>query len=154
MWCSLYSLCSESELSNPVSGQTRLINPRILASFCRKCQSKIAVRDCAMLGINHIISNTSGMPGAKTTMVDFMLLNALKDLKRRRGFEGLDKDADIKFLTKDIPTSFIQYMAAKLKEEIQKIHFESQLPSKEEQIKWFEKMRQRSKERKKIINNL
>jgi recombination protein RecA len=67
---SLSSLCSESELSNPVSGQTRLINPRILASFCRKCQSKIAVRDCAMLGINHIISNTSGMPGAKTTMVD------------------------------------------------------------------------------------
>jgi len=41
-----------------------------------------------------------------------------------------------------------------IKEEIQKIHFESQLPSKEEQIKWFEKMRQRSKERKKIINNL
>lgn len=50
---------------------------------------------------------------------------ALKDLKRRRIFEGLDKDADIKFLTKDIPTAFIEYMAKKLKEEI---HLQSHVP--------------------------
>jgi SPP1 family phage portal protein len=51
--------------------------------------------------------------------------NALKELKRRRVFEGLDKDADVKFLTKDIPTRFIQYMALKLKEEI---HLQSHVP--------------------------
>lgn len=50
---------------------------------------------------------------------------ALKDLKRRRIFEGLDKDADIRFLTKDIPTNFIDYMAKKLKEEI---HLQSHVP--------------------------
>jgi SPP1 family phage portal protein len=51
--------------------------------------------------------------------------NALKELKRRRVFEGLDKDADVKFLTKDIPTAFIEYMAKKLKEEI---HLQSHVP--------------------------
>jgi Phage portal protein, SPP1 Gp6-like. len=50
---------------------------------------------------------------------------ALKDLKRRRVFEGLDKDADVKFLTKDIPTQFITYMADKLKMEI---HLQSHVP--------------------------
>ena len=50
---------------------------------------------------------------------------ALKDLKRRRIFEGLDKDADVRFLTKDIPTAFIEYMAKKLKEEI---HSQSHVP--------------------------
>lgn len=51
--------------------------------------------------------------------------NALKELKRRRIFEGLDKDAEVKFLTKDIPTTFIEYMARKLKEEI---HLQSHVP--------------------------
>jgi SPP1 family phage portal protein len=51
--------------------------------------------------------------------------NALKELKRRRVFEGLDKDSDVKFLTKDIPTEFIEYMASKLKEEI---HLQSHVP--------------------------
>lgn len=41
-----------------------------------------------------------------------------------------------------------------IKEEIKKTYSKSQLPSREEQLKWFEKMRQRSIERKKMIDNL
>ena len=51
--------------------------------------------------------------------------NALKELKRRRIFEGLDKDADIKFLTKDIPTAFIDSIGTKLREQI---HIQSHVP--------------------------
>jgi SPP1 family phage portal protein len=50
---------------------------------------------------------------------------ALKDLKRRRIFEGLDKDADVKFLTKDIPTAFIEYMSKQLRDQI---HAQSHVP--------------------------
>jgi SPP1 family phage portal protein len=50
---------------------------------------------------------------------------ALQELKRRRVFEGLDKDSDIKFLTKDIPTTFIDSMVKKVKEEI---HLQSHIP--------------------------
>jgi SPP1 family phage portal protein len=53
-------------------------------------------------------------------------LNAtIKNIKQAKIFEGLDKDADIKFLTKDIPTAFINYMADKLKMEI---HLQSHVP--------------------------
>jgi SPP1 family phage portal protein len=51
--------------------------------------------------------------------------NALKEIKRRRIFEGLDKDADIKFLTKDIPTAFIDSIGTKLREQI---HIQSHVP--------------------------
>lgn len=51
--------------------------------------------------------------------------NALQLLKRRRVFENLEKDADIKFLTKDIPTPFIQYMAKEIREQI---HIQSHIP--------------------------
>jgi SPP1 family phage portal protein len=49
----------------------------------------------------------------------------VKNLKQSKVFENLDKDADIKFLTKDIPTAFIEYMARKIKEEI---HLQSHVP--------------------------
>lgn len=50
---------------------------------------------------------------------------ALKLLKRRRIFEYLPGDADIKFLTKDIPTDFIKYMSQALREQI---HVQSHVP--------------------------
>jgi SPP1 family phage portal protein len=53
------------------------------------------------------------------------MAEALKDLKRRRVFEGLDKDADVKFLTKDIPTAFIEYMSKQLRDQI---HSQSHVP--------------------------
>lgn len=53
------------------------------------------------------------------------LNEALKEIKRRRVFEGLDKDADVKFLTKDIPTAFIEYMSKQLRDQI---HAQSHVP--------------------------
>lgn len=55
----------------------------------------------------------------------FKISYALQLLKRRRVFEGLDKDADIKFLTKDIPTPFIQHIGNQLREQI---HIQSHVP--------------------------
>lgn len=49
----------------------------------------------------------------------------LKNIKRRRVFEHLDKDAEISFLTKDIPTQFIQWMSLALREQI---HIQSHVP--------------------------
>jgi len=51
--------------------------------------------------------------------------NALKELKRRRVFEGLSKDAEISFLTKDIPTAFIEHIGRQLREQI---HIQSHVP--------------------------
>jgi len=49
----------------------------------------------------------------------------LRDLKKRRVFENLPKDAEIEFLTKDIPDEFITFMTGLLKEEI---HVQSHVP--------------------------
>ncbi len=50
---------------------------------------------------------------------------ALANLKRYRIFENLDKDADVKFLTKDIPYGFIQYMTTFIQRQI---HTQSHVP--------------------------
>ncbi len=50
---------------------------------------------------------------------------ALQLLKRRRVFENLDEKADIKFLTKDIPTQFIDLIGKQLRE---MIHIQSHVP--------------------------
>lgn len=50
---------------------------------------------------------------------------ALQLLKRRRIFEHLKPDADISYLTKDIPTAFIQLMASLIREQI---HIQSHVP--------------------------
>jgi SPP1 family phage portal protein len=49
----------------------------------------------------------------------------LKFLKRFRLFEWVPKDAEISFLTKEIPTEFIQFMATFLREQI---HIQSHVP--------------------------
>lgn len=54
-----------------------------------------------------------------------MFAQALANLKRYRVFEGLDKDADVKFLTKDIPYGFIQFMTTFVQKQI---HTQSHVP--------------------------
>lgn len=51
--------------------------------------------------------------------------SALKLLKFRRVFEHLPADADIKFLTKDIPATFIKFMTDLIREQI---HIQSHVP--------------------------
>jgi SPP1 family phage portal protein len=50
---------------------------------------------------------------------------SLKFLKRFRIFEHLPVDAEISFLTKDIPTGFIEFMANKIRDQI---HIQSHVP--------------------------
>lgn len=50
---------------------------------------------------------------------------ALARLKQSRVFENIPADADIKFLTKDIPTGFMQWMATQIREQI---HIQSHVP--------------------------
>jgi SPP1 family phage portal protein len=49
----------------------------------------------------------------------------IKNLKKKRVFEHLPEGADISFLTKDIPTEFIQFMSELLKNQI---HIQSHVP--------------------------
>ena len=49
----------------------------------------------------------------------------LQLLKRRRVFENVPDTGDIKFLTKDIPTAYVEYMAKLVKDEI---HTQSHVP--------------------------
>lgn len=50
---------------------------------------------------------------------------AIKAIKRKRLFEFLPEGADISFLTKDIPTEFIQFMTTILRDQI---HIQSHVP--------------------------
>lgn len=50
---------------------------------------------------------------------------ALQKLKKKRMFEHLPEGAEISFLTKDIPTQFIEYMTKLLREQI---HIQSHVP--------------------------
>ena len=49
----------------------------------------------------------------------------LMTLKKKRIFENLPENADIKFLTKDIPTNFIDFMAKQIHDQI---HVQSHIP--------------------------
>lgn len=54
------SLCSSSELVGEVSGNTRSLGPKIMASFCRKMCSVVPINNCVVISIMHLIANTSG----------------------------------------------------------------------------------------------
>ncbi len=49
----------------------------------------------------------------------------IQNLKKKRLFEHVPKDADIYYLTKDIPVTFLDFMSKKLKDEI---HTQSHVP--------------------------
>lgn len=61
---SLSSLCPEGELAGEVSGSIRSTTPKLVASFCRQAAGIIPVMDNIVVGMQHLITNTSGY-GAK-----------------------------------------------------------------------------------------
>jgi len=73
----------------------------------------------------YLIMKKFGLTDPTTKKDPSKMSQALSLLKRRRVFEYLPADADIKFLTKDIPTAFIQYMQQSIKEQI---HIQSHVP--------------------------
>lgn len=54
-----------------------------------------------------------------------MFSQALASLKRKRVFEHLPPDADLKYLTKDIPVEFVKYMSDFIRDQI---HVQSHVP--------------------------
>jgi len=59
------ALCSESEMVNDLTGQTRSLGPKLFAAFCRRCGNAIAVNDTVFIVIQHLINDTSGRGGGK-----------------------------------------------------------------------------------------
>lgn len=54
------AMCSDKELSEDVTGQTRALGPRIMANFCRKMGTVVPVQRTIVILIQHLIANTSG----------------------------------------------------------------------------------------------
>lgn len=61
---SLSSLCPEAELAGKVSGSIRSTTPKLVASFCRQIAGIVPVMGHIVVGMQHLITNTSGY-GAK-----------------------------------------------------------------------------------------
>lgn len=59
------ALCSESEMVNEITGQSRNLGPKLFANFCRKVGNAIAVNDVILIVIQHLITDTSGMGKGK-----------------------------------------------------------------------------------------
>lgn len=62
---SLSALCSDSELSADISGQTRNLGPKNLAAFCRQLATIVPIQNAIVIGIQHLITNTSGYGAGK-----------------------------------------------------------------------------------------
>lgn len=58
------ALCPSKEIVDPVSGEIRSIQPKIMASFCRKMAGVVNATRFTVVIIQHLITNTSGY-GAK-----------------------------------------------------------------------------------------
>lgn len=54
------ALCAEEELSSEIKSQTRILGPKLLASFCRQAGQVVPVNKTIIILITHLISNTSG----------------------------------------------------------------------------------------------
>lgn len=54
------ALCAEEELSTEIKSQTRVLGPKLLASFCRQAGQVVPINKTIVLIITHLISNTSG----------------------------------------------------------------------------------------------
>lgn len=57
---SVSALCSAKEFADGISGQTRALGPRILASFCRQLGPVVPIQNSIVISIQHLIANTSG----------------------------------------------------------------------------------------------
>lgn len=59
------ALCSEKEMVEDTSGQTRSLGPKLFANFCRTTGNAIIVNNVTLIVIQHLINDTSGKGGGK-----------------------------------------------------------------------------------------
>lgn len=57
---SLSALCVEKEMVGEMNSQTRASGPKLIAQFCRKLANVVPINDVTLIGIQHLIANTSG----------------------------------------------------------------------------------------------
>lgn len=57
---SLSAICTEKEMLSDMDGQTRAGGPKLVAQFCRKLANVVPINDVTIIGIQHLIANTSG----------------------------------------------------------------------------------------------
>lgn len=57
---SISSLCSDNELSRDIGEMARPEGPKMFGNFCRKVSSSINLNRITLIGILHLIANTSG----------------------------------------------------------------------------------------------
>lgn len=73
----------------------------------------------------YLIMKKFGLTDPTKMKTPGVFAEVLANLKRKRIIENLPADGDIKYLLKDIPTGFIQFMADRLREQI---HIQSHVP--------------------------
>lgn len=73
----------------------------------------------------YLVMKGTGLTDPTKNKDPFAISLAIKLLKQYKLFERVPKDAEISFLTKDIPTAFITFMKSSLKDEI---HTQSHIP--------------------------
>ncbi len=88
------ALCSAKELTSDISGQTRSLGPRILASFCRQMGPVVSVNNCIVISIQHLIANTSGF-GASQYEDSGRKVQYQGDVKLRCKSSQAWKDAEV-----------------------------------------------------------
>ncbi len=66
---SISALCEEREMADGVGAETRGGGAKLFSQFCRTTKDVVMVRKSNVLGITHLISNTSGMGPPKVERV-------------------------------------------------------------------------------------
>lgn len=84
------ALCPGTEIVDPVSGQIRSIQPKIMASFCRQMAGVVNATSFTVVMIQHLITNTSGY--GSPWSVD--------------GGEKIKYQLDVRMITKGQPEKF------------------------------------------------
>jgi recombination protein RecA len=54
------ALCSQKELTDDITGQSRSLGPKILSSFCKQMGGVVPIQKSIVIMIQHLIANTSG----------------------------------------------------------------------------------------------
>jgi len=102
-----------------------LIEPIIPLIDCYDALLSDSMNEFDRFANAYLVMKKFGLTNPLKKKEEGVLSAALANLKRYRIFENLDKDADVKFLTKDIPYGFIDFMTKFVQKEI---HTQSHVP--------------------------
>lgn len=89
------ALCSSKEYVDDITGQTRSLGPKILASFTRQMASVVPIQGSIVILIGHIIANTGYGPST-TTLDGGIKIQYQADVRMRvKSFELIKEENEI-----------------------------------------------------------